>query len=497
MTHLLGIDYGTSQFKIHLYDLNGQPISMGGGAIPVQQPQPGWVEQDSVFGWQEVARIIRQVTHQAGVDPQSILAIGTTGTTNINLLDRAGHPLRPAILYGDQRLPPSDDLRRIKTEAGSKRIGEAFGFETLDDSAWALLLRLMMGSKLLWLHENEPDVFREARACVASSWDYVNLRLTGAVAHWAGALDTDRWLLASLDLPEDFFGRALAAGEIVGRVTEHAASACGLAEGTPVIMGATDSLCSFLGAGIASAGLALNNAGTTDVVAVCVSNRPESDVGYPVRHLLDGLWMCSLSPVRGPTLQWFLETLLPSGSTFSDFDSLAAQAPLGAEGLMCLPTFSGEKGLVHDPHARGALVGFDLHHGRPHMARAALEGIAFSLYEILNAYRDEGHDWQEIRLCGGGARSDLWNQIKADVIGMEVSVLRVLETGCLGAAILASVAAGVDHELSQASRRLAVIDHVIEPNPAHHERYHSMYHAFQKLYPAIQPSLQFLEPGLI
>jgi xylulokinase len=258
-------------------------------------------------------------------------------------------------------------------------------------------------------------------------------------------------------------------------------------------MGATDSLISFLGAGINRAAIALNASGTTDVIAVSLSEPPRSEVGYPVEHILEDLWLLSLSPVRGPTLAWFKQTLLPSGSTYADMDRLASQAPPGADGLVCLPYFSGEKGLVHNPLARGALVGLDLHHGPSDIARAGLEGIALSLRQIFGAYQDQGVSWDEIRLCGGGAGSEFWNQIKADVLGRELSVMEVLETGCLGAAMVASVAVGLQPDLESASSELSRVSKIVEPNLGLQELYEDAYQAFRRLYPAIAPSLDQLD----
>jgi xylulokinase len=187
------------------------------------------------------------------------------------------------------------------------------------------------------------------------------------------------------------------------------------------------------------------------------------------------MWLISLSPLRGPALRWFRDSFLPAGAAYADIDNMAAHAPPGAGGLLWLPYLSGEKGVIHDPDARGSLVGLDAQHQPRHIARALLEGIAFGIREILEAYEKGGVPIEEVRLSGGGARSRLWNQIKADVLGQTVGVLQALETGCLAAAVLAAVATGQYHDRREASLAMARVSEVVQPNPTCVEIYQQAY----------------------
>jgi xylulokinase len=484
VTALLGLDYGTTSFKVQLFDPAGRALAGGAGELPVRRPAPGWLEQDVSQGWQAVCGEIRQAIEAAGVAPADIVAISATGTYNLSVFDEAGSILRPAMLYGDTRVPSAEQIELILHEIGPRRVAAAFGLAELDEGMLHTILRILRSSKLLWLRAFQPEVYSQIRACSASSMDFINARLTGRMVQLAGAIPLDDDIAALFDIPAAWFGESCHTGQLIGHVVARAAAETGLAEGTPVVMAGVDSHCSFLGAGLAEAGLALNLAGTTDVVAVTAGEQPHPRAGYPLPHLVPGLWLVSLSPLRGPTMRWLRDTILEPGAAFADIDRLAEQAPPGAEGLMCLPYWSGEKGVVHDPQARGILLGLDERHQRGHIARAVLEGIAYGVREILESYQADGLAVAQVRLSGGGARSRLWNQIKADVLGRPAGVLQVLETGCLGAAMLAAITLELYPSRAEASRAMSQIAETLEPDPGRAETYQYAYERYRQLYPA-------------
>lgn len=492
MSALLGLDYGTTSYKAALFDLAGQPLAIAGGELAVSQPMAGWVEQQAEAGWQAVAATVRGLLAQAGVAPEAVTAVAVTGSSHMTLLDEQGRVLRPAILYGDTRVPAPDVVATILSELGAERVAAAFGLADLDEARLTIILRVLRSSKLLWLRTHEPDVYARIRTCLSSSADYLNQRLTGRAAYLAGAVPLEDDLAALFGMPPAWFGAAVGTGAVVGQVTPAAAVETGLAAGTPVVMTGIDSLVAFMGAGLARPGMAVNLAGTTDVVAVTLDQRPMGGPGYPLAHLISGLWLRSLSPVRGPALRWFKAAFLSPGASYAAIDQLAATVPTGAEGLLCLPYLSGEKGVVHDPQARGALVGLDTRHGAAHIARALLEGVAFGLREILEAYAEAGAPASTVRLSGGGARSRLWNQMKADVLGRPVEVLRVREAGCLGAAMLAAVALGVYPDRRAAAQAMASVAEVLAPDPTAAAVYQEVY----TLYPQLYPANRGLWPGL-
>jgi xylulokinase len=322
--------------------------------------------------------------------------------------------------------------------------------------------------------------------------DLVNTRLIGRPVQMVDTVQLDDDIGALFGIPAQWFGEAFPTGQLIGRVCAQAAGETGLAEGTSVVMASSDSLCSFLGAGLSYPGLALNLAGTTDVVAVTAAEQPHPGAGYPLSHLIPDLWVVSLSPLRGAAMRWLRDTLLERGASYAGIDELAGRAPAGAQGLLCLPYWAGEKGVVHDADARGILIGLDNRHGREHIARAMLEGIAYGLREILEAYAADDLAITEVRLSGGGAGSDLWNQIKADVLGRPVGVMQVIETGCLGTAMLAGVALGLYRSRQEAAEAMAHVSETIQPDPSRMATYQHAYGLYHQLYAANRE----LFPGL-
>ena len=486
MTTLLGIDYGTSHIKSELFLPDGKQLARQSAQLEVNSPNPGWVEQDPEIGWRLVCSAIKAVLDQAGISPRDVSAVTTTGTSNITLFDQAGRILRPAILYGDTRLPSREKIQTILSQLGENRVGAAFGFTEVDDDKIAIILRTLTTSKLLWISENEANVFRQVKSCTSTGFDFINARLTGEATYLADNYVLDQMIAELFQIPSTWFGRPCRVGEIVGVVSAEAAGQCSLLPGIPVVMGAGDSPCTFLGAGLSRPGMAINNAGTTDVVAVTTAGLKASQVGYPVPHLIPDLGLISLSPIRGPAHRWFRDLLLPPESSFADLDRLAALAPPGAEGLLCLPYFSGEKGLVHDPVARGVIAGLSDYHSPAHLARSILEGIAYGIRQILEAYQAEHHEFSEIRLTGGGARSMFWNQMKANVLGRPVHILQIPETGCLGAALLSAVTLGYYPDIRSACDAMVAVGTEISPQPKESEIYNQTYPVYQSLYPANQ-----------
>ncbi|MCC7355956.1 MAG: hypothetical protein IT330_19625 [Anaerolineae bacterium] len=486
MNLLLGIDYGTTGYKAVLFDASGKELAAAGGEVPGVRPAQGWVEADAETTWQGLARAIRSVIAQAGAEAGRIAAVGTTGTSSLVLFGPERRLLRPAILYGDERIPTLEQVAHLVNELGEARLADLLGFDRLDAGRLAMILRLLPSAKLAWLQAHEPEIFRQIRCVTTATWDFVNYRLTGIAGREARTALWDSDFGRVFGQDEGWFGKPYAPGEVVGRVTEAAAAETGLTPGTPAVMTAQDSLCNLLGGGLVAPGMVLDQAGTTEITAVVMAERPQGG-GYPVPHLLPGLWLLSLSPVRGIAPRWFRDQMLPDGATYDTMHALAATAPAGAGGLLFLPTLAGEKGVVHDPDARGVFFGLSPQHSLAHLARAILEGIAFGLRQILETYQAHGAEIREVRIGGGGARSRLWNQIKADVLGREVGVLRVLETGCLGAAMLAGVGVGLFPDLREAAATMNRVAEILSPDPDRHARYSALYEVYKELYPAVQP----------
>jgi xylulokinase len=493
MTHLLGIDFGTTGFKIHLFTEDGISIACRQGKIPVSYPQSGWVEQDAITSWNAISQEIRGISQEAGTSHKGIDVIAITGTSHVTLWDEVGKPLYPAILYGDIRLPGESAIQRILTEIGADRIGSVFGLTKASDNQLQIILRFMVSTKLVWLWQQKKDISKLVRSWTTNGWDFLNYKLTGQTAYLQREYAIEREVATLFGLPDACWGKPMHTGDVVGQVSANAARETGLAEGTPVVIGTRDSVVGFLGAGITQPGMALNQCGTTDVVAVSFTQQKKTGLGYPVESLLPGLWLNSLSPIRGPMVNWAHDLLLTAYAPYSELDELAAQAPPGSEGLICLPYLCGEKAIFHDSQARAVFVGLDRMHGKSHIARAVLEGIAYGIREILAAYKADGYTFNEIRVGGGGAQSHLWNQIKADVLESPISVLSVLETGCLGAAMIAAKTMNIYKTLLEASQKMVHVSRVIDPQPQNAPIYNHAIMAYEMIYPGCRGLFPLLE----
>jgi xylulokinase len=294
---------------------------------------------------------------------------------------------------------------------------------------------------------------------------------------------------------------AVAAGMVLGGLTHEAAAATGLRAGTPVVGGTVDAFASYLGAGLLEPGDAYDPGGTAGGLGVYWDRPVEVPGSFVTPAPLPGLFSVGAAmAATGRALDWYRTEML--GGTVSTETLLreVADIPAGADGLVFLPYLAGERSPIWDPTARGVLAGLTLGHRRGHVARAIVEASAFALRHVAEPMLEAGITISELRVCGGPARSDTWNQIKADVTGFHVAVPRVLETGVVGSAILAAVGIGAFGDLRAAIPAMTAIDHHLDPRTEHAATYEAVYAAYRALYPATAPILRPLasaEPVLV
>lgn len=466
---LLAVDLGTSKAKAGLFDLDGNLLRFAEREYGLLQGvAPGWVEQDPEQWWQATCEALRALRPgESGLRVLG-LAIGGQGPSVV-AVDAAGRPLAHALIWMDARAEPE---RRWLSE----RLGE-------EVSPFSCL------PKVLWLKRHRPDVYHQARWFL-QAWDYLAYRLTGSAVSstFAGGSVFPDDLVAAGELDRARLPPQIAWGEVGGYLRPTVAEALGLPPGLPVAGGVNDATASMLGAAILTRGRAIDTGGTSGGFGLCWDERlvGEGIVSWPMPW--PGLYYCGgAMAAAGQSLDWFLATF---GYARSDLETVlrrAAGVPPGAEGLVFLPYLAGERAPLWDPEARGLLFGLTLRHTRDHCARAVLEGVAFSLRHVADVVLTAGGQVEELRVCGGQARSRLWNQIKADVTGFRVAVPRVTEVALLGVAVLAGVAAGCFADLVQGAERLVHLDHYLEPDPERHSIYDAVYDVYRQLYPAVRP----------
>jgi xylulokinase len=504
MSLFLGLDVGTTGTKALLLDERGVTLAGATAEYPLSTPHPLWAEQDPNDWWQGAIEAIRRVCAAAGVRGDAIAAVGLSGQMHgLTLLDEADRVLRPAILWNDQR-----------TAAQCAHITEVLGLARLLELTGNPVLPGFTAPKIVWVRENEPDVYRRARRFLLPK-DFVRFCLTGEfatdVSDASGTSLFDvknrRWSLAmfaALDIPEAWAPRCAESPEIAGRVTAAAAALTGLAPGAPVVAGGGDQAAQALGAGLAHEGSASSTLGTSGVVFAPVAQPAIDPRGrlHSFCHAVPGMWhVMGVMLAAGGSLRWLRDNLADAERAeaarrgvdpYEVLTEQAALAPPGCEGLLFLPYLCGERTPHADPHARGAFVGLTLRHGKPHLVRAVLEGVAFGLRDSLELMRAQGLAPAEMRISGGGARSPLWRAILADVFNLPLVAPDVAEGAAYGAALLAGVGAGAFPSVAEACEQTIRATVVAGPDPARAALYDGAWRRYRDLYPALKPAFDAL-----
>jgi xylulokinase len=486
----LGVDVSTTGAKALIVDSTGQVISSATTPLALSTPRPLWAEQDPEHWRSGVWNSIRQALEQSGLDPAAIAAIGLTGQMHgLVLLDEAGRVLRPAILWNDQRTGQQCD--EIRRRLGKPRLIEITGNDALAG---------FTAPKILWVREHEPEVYARARHMLLPK-DYVRYCLTGELAmdkaDGSGTLLFDlkarHWspeVLAALDIPAGWLPTTFEGPEITGRLSRKAAIELGLAPGLPVVAGGGDQSAQAVGVGAIEPGLIALTLGTSGVV-FAPANQPLFDPEgrlHAFCHALPGCWhLMGVMLSAAGSLQWHHDLFAP-GISYETLLDEAAAVPPGCEGLLFLPYLSGERTPHPDPLARGAWVGLTVRHGRGHLTRAVLEGVAFGLKDNFELVRQTGlSSVDQVRLSGGGAKSRLWVEILASVLEAELATVNAVEGAAYGAALLAGVGAGAWSSAQEACTQAISITGRVAPSPEMTEVYRRVYPFYRELYPTLRP----------
>jgi xylulokinase len=425
------------------------------------------------------------------VDPAQIACIGLSGQMHgAVLLDERGEPLRPAIIWCDQRT--AAECQWLDAEIGPARLLEL----TCNPALTNFTL-----TKLLWVRTHEPDVWRRVRHVLLPK-DYVRYRLSGAfaidVADASGTLLLDvarrRWsaeMLQATGVDEALLPEVFESPAICARVSPEAASLTGLAAGTPIVAGAGDQAAGAVGMGITRPGTVSVTLGTSGVV-FAATERPALDRQGRIHtfcHAIPGRWhVMGVTQAAGLSLRW-LRDQWGVGSDDAAYERMtteAATAPAGADGVLWAPYLMGERTPHCDPDVRGGLVGLAASHTRAHLVRAVLEGVAFSQRDSFGIFAELGVPVGKVRVGGGGARSALWRRIQATVYGHPVETVAAEEGAAYGAALLAGVGAGVWPSVDEACDAVVRAASVTAPDAETTAIMNRRYAEYRRLYPALR-----------
>jgi xylulokinase len=484
---VLGIDVGTTAVKATWLDEHGRYRSAGSDEYPLYTRFPGWAEEDPA-DWltgveQAVHRLLAELGPEARVD-----GVGVCGMVPaVVLLDRNQHPLRFSIQQNDARTAAELDLVRARLDD-----------EEVYARTGSRINQQHVLPKLLWLRTHEPDVVREATT-VMGSYDYVRGWLTGqwgVEENWAvesGLYDVRKrtWVpewLRRFDLRPDLLPSVERPAVVVGGLLAERAERLGLPSGIPVVAGSADHVASALAAGVTAPGdLLLKFGGAGDILFSTDAFRFHPHLYFdlhdvPNQYLINGCMASSGSLVR-----WYLELIGARAEDLPELDRAAAAVPPGSDGVVVLPYFLGEKTPLFDPTARGIVYGLLLHHRRAHLFRAILESVIYGFRHHVDELEAEQFHVRRVFASNGGARSRLWSQIMADVLGRPVSVHADHPGSALGAAYVAAVGTGLVPDW-QVETHLQGAVRVVEPDPEAHRVYDDGYALYRDLYRRLIPT---------
>lgn len=489
MAYAIGCDVGSQSLKGVLLDGKGGLVAQASAPYELHYPHSGWADQDPDDWLRALREVVARLLEERGIAAGEVGTLGLASQVDgLVAVGPEGKHLRPAIIWMDRRAEAQREA--LGQQIPQQRIFEITGLN-LDSSHVA--------PKILWLRDEEPQVYEDTKFFLLPG-SYIVFRLTGErVVDYSNASSTmlydvrsKDWseeMLAAAGLDEDRLGRVAAADEVAGTITQDAARQIGLETGTKVVVGCGDEHGACLGAGLVTSDLICDITGTAEPVAVAASEAVFDETGLVETHAHadSRLWLIE-NPgfVSGGSVRWYADNIARANN-YEEVTPEAEEIRPGSEGLIFLPCLSGAMTPTWNGNARGVFFGLSMKHGQAHLSRAVFEGCAYGLRDIVDRFEALGLGGEEVRVVGGGARSALWCQIKADVTGRVLRTLKNPEATAIGAAMLAGVAEGTYASLDDASEHLMAFGATYEPRAEMKSIYDESYALYRTLYAALEP----------
>jgi len=492
MKYFIGIDVGTYDTKGSLMDETGKIVQTDHEPHQMEIPKPGYAEHDAEgVWWHDFCIVSRRLIEKSGIDPNDIKGVGASAIGPCCLpIDQDGKPLRKAILYGvDVRA--QKQIEDLKKELGEEFIQERYGNPITSQS---------IGPKILWIRENEPEIYKKAAKFVTAS-TYLTMKLTGrcCIDHYTAAYFTPMYELKSQNWDEEYLDRICSkdqlaecmwTDEIAGGVTTQAAEETGIPEGTPVIVGTADAAADAVGAGVLDPGDMLLMFGSS-LYMIHVVPKLTTDQRYWAGPYLfkDTFMVASGMSTAGMLTTWFRDQLAPDylkaekdggQNAYEALKDSIESVPVGSNGLIVLPYFSGERTPINDPQAKGVIFGLTLSHTRADMYQACLESIAYGIEQHFQGYREIGVETGRIIAVGGGTRTEKWMQILSDVTGREIEIGSVFGAS-FGDALMAAHAEGTVKDIRKLLAGMTEPKKMV-PDQERHGQYQPYVEKYKKLY---------------
>ncbi len=507
--YLIGVDVGTAGTKSGLFDTEGNLVAKAYEESKLYYPRPGWVEQDMEDFYRSAVSTIRQVIERSKVDPRQIAALAIDAQmSGIGMIDREWKPTARYDSWLDTRCEPY--INYMQQQAGEEVLRKTGCPPTYAH-----------GPKILWWKEQRPETYkRTAKFVVAGCYvagrmaglsaddafiDYTHLNFTGFAD--TQKLEWDEELCRVFGVTRDKLPQIVNPTDIVGRLSRRAANDCGLLSGTPIAAGAGDAAASYLGAGVVEHGIIFDVAGTASILSTCAgSYSPDVEYGtiMCMRSVIEGLW----NPVAfinggGLCLRWFRDEIADleraeaeqkGEDPYEVLNRLAAKVPPGSDGLLFIPHLGGRV-LPAQPSLRGSWVGFSWGQSKGHFYRSILEAVAYEYYSYFKIMRHlyPNTEFREARVLGGGAKSGLWNQIKADVLNVPYVRVSQDEPAILASALIAGNAAGLIPSLTEVCRRKVQVRETLNPSAELNLFYREYAEAYSALLEGLRETYEELD----
>ncbi|MFW6409725.1 MAG: xylulokinase [Halanaerobiales bacterium] len=490
MSYLLGLDIGTSGVKALLLSDQGRVAATAGEEYPLSTPSSGWAEQDPADWWQAVITVINKLLAKNDINGSEIEAISLSGQMHSSVfVDKNNQVIRPAILWSDTR-----------TDRQCKEIYERVnGLDKLISYVSNPALEGFTAPKIMWLKQNEPENYNKVDKVLMPK-DYIRFKLTDniytEVSDAAGTLlfdvENKKWseeMIDHLKLDQKILPPVLDSTGVAGEITGTVAKKTGLQKGTPVVAGGADNACGAVGSGIIQPGRVMVSIGSSGVV-LAQTEKPSADSKGRIHlfnHALPAGWyMMGVMLSAGMAFNWLRESVLNDEYNLAELNQMAASVMPGSEDLLFLPYLYGERTPHGDADARAVFFGLSGKHKQAHLVRSVMEGVSFGLKDSLRLIEEQGVDIEQIRVIGGGAKSKVWQQILADILGYQISLLNVEEGPAFGAAIIAGVGTGVFDGFEEVEKEIIEVKKTISPQTNNVELYDKYYKLYQKLYLSLQ-----------
>lgn len=498
--YLLGVDVGTTSIKVAIIDEQARVLGMSSSSYRLITPNQDYAQIDTEDMWRAYLKCIRLLQEGKNIDMSRVAGISISSLCpGLAALGENGEVLTDPIIYSDRR--STEEAEMILEAVGREKL-----FEITANTAMA---GAMSGTSMLWIKRNLPEVYEKTkyfghvntllaqRMSGNFAIDYSNASYTDLL-ETTGGFQWSEVLCEKIGIDMEKLPPLHASTDVVGGLIHPDLIQMGIPRDTPVIIGGGDTACATLAAGVTKAGQVCESVGTTNVLTICV-DQPKFDKGFINRcHVVEGTWIYqgALSHT-GASYQWFRDNFCQDlvdravgtdKTAFQFMNEEADMAEPGSGGLVFLPYMLGERSPIWDPYARGVFFGISLQTTRKEMNRAVMEGCGYGLRQLSEiAERVTGREIKEFTSIGGGAKSETWAQIKADITGKDIKILDMNDMAPIGAALLAGVGAGIFKDVYEAADKVEKkVYKVIRSSRAHDDIYNKRYQVYIQLYPQIK-----------